>query len=39
MVGDASIATAEKGAMIAEAEVSGMLELLGELERHPLPKD
>ena len=39
VVGDASIATAEKGAKIAEAEVSGMLELLGELERHPLPKD
>lgn len=39
VVGDASIATAEKGAKIAEAEVTGMLELLGELERIALPKD
>ena len=39
VVGDASIATAEKGRAIADAEVTGMLELLGELERHELPKD
>lgn len=36
-VGDAANATAEKGRLIAEAEVSGMLELLGEVERFPLP--
>lgn len=39
VVGNASIATAEKGRAIANAEVSGMLELLSELERHTLPKD
>jgi creatinine amidohydrolase len=36
-VGDASIATAEKGKLIAEKEVAGMLELLAEVERCPLP--
>jgi creatinine amidohydrolase len=36
-VGDASIATAEKGRRIAEAEVAGMLELLAEVERKALP--
>ena len=36
-VGDASKATAEKGRLIAEKEVAGMLELLGEVERCPLP--
>jgi creatinine amidohydrolase len=36
-VGDASIATAEKGRLIAEAEVAGMLELLGEVERKSPP--
>jgi len=39
VVGDASIASAEKGRAIAEAEVAGMLELLSELEHHDLPKD
>lgn len=39
VVGDASIATADKGRQIAEAEVSGMLALLAELERMPLPRD
>lgn len=39
VVGDASIATAEKGRAIADAEVTGMLELLSELERHDLPQD
>ena len=37
-VGDASIATAEKGRLIAEKEVTGMMELLAEVERFPLPK-
>jgi creatinine amidohydrolase len=36
-VGDASIATAEKGKLLAEAQVSGMLELLAEIERMRLP--
>jgi len=36
-VGDASIATAEKGRTIAEANVAGMLEVLAEVERMPLP--
>jgi creatinine amidohydrolase len=36
-VGDASAATAEKGRMIAEANVSGMLEMLAEMVRMPLP--
>lgn len=36
-VGDASIATAEKGRLIAEANVAGMLEVLAEVERMPLP--
>lgn len=39
VVGDASIATAEKGRAIAAAEVAGMLELLAELEEIALPKD
>ncbi|HEY4203205.1 MAG TPA: creatininase family protein [Devosiaceae bacterium] len=37
-VGEAAKATAEKGRLIAEAEVKGMLELLAEVERFPLPK-
>lgn len=36
-VGDASKATAEKGRLIAEREVAGMLELLADIERCPLP--
>lgn len=36
-VGDASIATAEKGRQIAEHNVAGMLEVLVEIERMPLP--
>jgi len=36
-VGDAANATAERGRIFAEAEVSGMLELLAEVERMPLP--
>jgi creatinine amidohydrolase len=36
-VGDAANATAERGRIFADAEVSGMLELLGEVERMPLP--
>jgi creatinine amidohydrolase len=39
VVGNASIATAEKGRVIAETEVAGMLELLAEVERIALPKD
>lgn len=35
--GDASVATADKGARLAEAQVSGMLELLEEVRRRPLP--
>ena len=37
VVGNAALATAEKGRAIAEREVSGMLELLAEVERMPLP--
>ena len=37
VVGNAAIATAEKGRLIAEAEVSGMLELLADVRRMPLP--
>jgi creatinine amidohydrolase len=36
-VGDASAATAEKGKLIAEANVSGMIEVLREIEAMPLP--
>jgi len=36
-VGDASIATAEKGKIIAEANVAGMIEVLREIEAMPLP--
>ncbi|MFD2649393.1 creatininase family protein [Devosia albogilva] len=36
-VGDAASATAEKGRMIAEANVAGMIEVLEEVERMPLP--
>jgi creatinine amidohydrolase len=36
-VGDAASATAERGRIFAEAEVTGMLELLAEVERFPLP--
>lgn len=36
-VGNAANATAERGKLFAEAEVSGMLELLAEVERIPLP--
>jgi creatinine amidohydrolase len=35
--GDASLATAEKGRLIAEHNVAGMLEVLAEIERMPLP--
>ncbi|GLQ54706.1 creatininase family protein [Devosia nitrariae] len=35
--GNASLATAEKGRMLAEAQVAGMLDLLAEVERFPLP--
>lgn len=37
-VGEAQKATAEKGRLTAEHEVTGMLELLREVERHALPK-
>ncbi|WEK06456.1 MAG: creatininase family protein [Candidatus Devosia phytovorans] len=37
-VGDASLATAEKGQIIAEANVAGMLEVLAEVEAMPLPQ-
>jgi creatinine amidohydrolase len=37
VVGDASIATAEKGRQIAEAEVAGMLILIDEVRRIGLP--
>ncbi|MBI4049136.1 MAG: hypothetical protein HY371_20195 [Devosia nanyangense] len=36
-VGDASNASAEKGRLIAEREVTGMLELLADIEKCPLP--
>ena len=36
-VGNAAIATAERGAAIARAQVAGFVELLGEVERIPLP--
>jgi creatinine amidohydrolase len=36
-VGDASAATAEKGKIIAEANVAGMIEVLREIEAMPLP--
>jgi creatinine amidohydrolase len=36
-VGDASAATAEKGKVIAEANVAGMIEVLREIEAMPLP--
>ena len=36
-VGNAAAATAERGRIFAQAEVSGMLELLAEVERMPLP--
>lgn len=36
-VGDASLATAEKGKIIAEANVAGMIEVLREIEAMPLP--
>lgn len=36
-VGDASLGTAEKGRTIAEANVAGMLDVLAEIERMPLP--
>ena len=36
-VGNAANATAERGRIFADAEVSGMLELLSEVERIPLP--
>jgi creatinine amidohydrolase len=36
-VGEAAKATAEKGRLIAEHEVAGMLALLHEVERFPLP--
>ncbi|GHA32367.1 creatininase [Devosia pacifica] len=37
--GNAAIATAEKGKALAEAQIAGMLELLAEVERYPLPTD
>ncbi|MDB5586072.1 MAG: Creatinine amidohydrolase [Devosia sp.] len=36
-VGDATLATVEKGRIIAEANAEGMLEVLAEVERMPLP--
>lgn len=36
-VGDASVASAEKGRVIAEANVAGMLEVLDEMRRMSLP--
>ena len=36
-VGNAANASAERGRIFADAEVSGMLELLAEVERFPLP--
>lgn len=36
-VGNAANATAERGRLVAEAEVAGMLELLAEVEAMPLP--
>ena len=36
-VGDASLGTAEKGQTIAEANVAGMLDVLAEVRRMPLP--
>ena len=36
-VGDASKATAEKGRLIAEKEVAGMLDLLADIRKCPLP--
>lgn len=36
-VGDASAATAEKGRIIAERQAKGMLELIKEVRRFPLP--
>lgn len=36
-VGNAANASAERGRRFADAEVTGMLELLGEVERMPLP--
>jgi creatinine amidohydrolase len=36
-VGDASAATAEKGKLIAEANVAGMIDVLREIEAMPLP--
>jgi creatinine amidohydrolase len=36
-VGDAANASAERGRLIVEAEMAGMLELLGEVEAMPLP--
>lgn len=38
-VGDAASATAEKGRTIAEANVTGMLEVLAEIAAMPLPGD
>ena len=37
-VGNASIATAERGRVIADGEVSGMLALLDEVRRAKLPR-
>ena len=39
VVGNAAAATAEKGRAIADAEVTGMLDLLAELDGHDLPQD
>lgn len=36
--GDASIATAEKGRILAESQIVGMVELLREVGRYPLPR-
>jgi creatinine amidohydrolase len=36
-VGDAALGTAEKGRLIAERNVAGMLEVLAEIRRMPLP--
>ena len=37
--GDASIATAERGRLFAEAQIEGMIELIEEVISHPLPSN
>jgi creatinine amidohydrolase len=36
--GDASLATAEKGRALADSQVAGMLDLIAEVVRYPLPE-